>query len=129
MPQFGHFGSKFSKTNVSFEISTFKIGCRQNFVKIRKLTLFGPKFGLLGLKFEKRKLVENSRFPQCGNVGSFRVVFNFFFFGGRFGWFWVVSTGFSLFRVISGCFISFRVLLRSGFAGHKALSCVAPDEK
>ena len=102
MPQFGHFGSKFSKTNVSFETSTFKIGCRQNFVKIRKLTLFGPKFGLLGLKFEKRKLVENSRFPQCRNVGSFRVVFNFFFF---FFWsFWLVLGCFDRFQLVLGDF-------------------------
>ena len=123
MPQFGHFGSKFSKTNVSFETSTFKIGCRQNFVKIRKLTRFGPKFGLLGSKFEKRKLVENSRFPQCGNVGSFPVVFNFFFLGS----FWLVLGCFDWFQLVLGDFGLFYLV--PGFAGHKALSCVAPDEK
>ena len=43
MPNFGDFGSKCSKTNVRFEIITFEIGYKWNFVKIRKLILFGPK--------------------------------------------------------------------------------------
>ena len=43
MPIFGDLGSNFSKTNVRFEISTFKIGYMRNFAKIRKLILFGPK--------------------------------------------------------------------------------------
>ena len=47
MPNFGDFSSKCLKTNVRFEISTFKIGYMRNFVKIRKLILFGPK----GLSF------------------------------------------------------------------------------
>ena len=42
MPTFGDLGSKFSK-NVRFEISTFEIGYRQNFVKIKKVIPFGPK--------------------------------------------------------------------------------------
>ena len=50
----------------------------QNFLKIIKLTLFGPKVGYLGLKFEKWKLVKNSRFPQIWNYGSFWVVSQFF---------------------------------------------------
>ena len=43
MPKFGRLGSNFWKTNVRFEISTFEIGYKGNFVKIRKLILFGPK--------------------------------------------------------------------------------------
>ena len=40
---------KFSKTKIRFEISTFEIGYRQNFVKIRKLIIFGPKCPNLGI--------------------------------------------------------------------------------
>ena len=43
MLKFGDLSSKFSKTNVRFEISTFEIEYRQNFVKIRKLILFDLK--------------------------------------------------------------------------------------
>ena len=43
MFKFGDFSWKFSKANVRFDISTFKIEYRQNFVKIRKLIRFGPK--------------------------------------------------------------------------------------
>ena len=43
MPIFGNLGSTFSKTNARFEISTFKIGYMRNFIKIKKLILFGPK--------------------------------------------------------------------------------------
>ena len=43
MPKIGHLGSKFWKTNVRFEISTFEIRCKGNFVKIRKLIFFDPK--------------------------------------------------------------------------------------
>ena len=78
MPILRNLGSKFSETNVRFEISTFELGYMQNFLKIIKLTLFGPKFGYLGLKFEKWKLVKNSRFPQIWNYGSFWVVSQFF---------------------------------------------------
>ena len=44
MPKFGHLGLKFWKTNVRFEISTFEIWYKGNFVKIRKLIPFGPKY-------------------------------------------------------------------------------------
>ena len=37
MPVMGDLDSKFSKTNIRFEISTFQIGNKQNFIKIRKL--------------------------------------------------------------------------------------------
>ena len=49
MPKFGDLGSKFLETNVKFEISNFEIGYVRNFVKIRNLTLFGPKCPNLGI--------------------------------------------------------------------------------
>ena len=49
MPKFGHLSSKFWKTNVRFEISTFEIGYQRNFVKIKNLILFGPKYPDLGI--------------------------------------------------------------------------------
>ena len=64
MPKFEGLGSKFSKTNKKFEISRFKTEYMRDFVKIRKLVPFGTKCPNLGSKFEKRKLEENSRFPQ-----------------------------------------------------------------
>ena len=63
-----------------------------------------PKFGDLGLKFEKQKLVERSRFIQFWNFGLFRVVLHFIWvFSSRSGSFWPVS----------GCFGSFVVLVSS----------------
>ena len=56
MSKFGDLGSQFSKTNIRFEICIFEIGFRQNFVKIRKLILFGPKylhFGIWARNFQK----------------------------------------------------------------------------
>ena len=49
MPKIGHLGSTFWKTNVRFEISTFEIGDKGNFVKIRKLIFFDPKCPNLGI--------------------------------------------------------------------------------
>ena len=43
MSKFGHLDSNISKINVKLEFSTFEICYMQNFVKIIKLTLFGPK--------------------------------------------------------------------------------------
>ena len=37
MLKFGDLGYKILKTNLKFEISTFKIGYKQNFVEIRNL--------------------------------------------------------------------------------------------
>ena len=48
MPKFGYLGSKFSKTSVRFEISTFEIGYTQNFTMVIELILFGPKFSNFG---------------------------------------------------------------------------------
>ena len=56
MPKFGDLDSKFSKTNVRFEISTFEIGYIRKFVKIRELIIFWPKmskFAHLGSKCSK----------------------------------------------------------------------------
>ena len=49
MLKFWDFSSKFWKTNVRFEISTFEIGCKQNFVKIRKLLRLDPECPYLGI--------------------------------------------------------------------------------
>ena len=60
MPIFRDWGSKFPKANVTFEISTFKIGYKQNSTKIRKFIFFGLnlhyKFSKnnVNLKFVKR---------------------------------------------------------------------------
>ena len=78
-PNVWNFGSKFSRTNVRFEISTCKIRFRQNFVKrLESWNFFGPKYGHLGSKFEKKKLAENSMFPQFGNFGSLWLVLQLF---------------------------------------------------
>ena len=84
-------GLKIFKKNDRFENSTFEIGYKQDFVKVRKLIIFGPKmpkFGHLGSKFLKtnvgfeistmniwcqqnfvkiRKLIRFS--PKCLNLG------------------------------------------------------------
>ena len=49
MPKFGDFGSKFSKTNRKFEISTFKKGHMRNFAKIRNSIFIGQKCPNLGI--------------------------------------------------------------------------------
>ena len=49
MPKFGDLGSKVLKTGVRFETSTFEIGYRENFVKIKKSIAFGPKCTNLGI--------------------------------------------------------------------------------
>ena len=49
MLKFGDLGLKFSKANVRFEISTFEIGYKQNFVIIRKLILIDSKYPNLNI--------------------------------------------------------------------------------
>ena len=49
MSKFVDLGSKFSKTNVRFSISTFEIRYKRNFVKIRNLILFDTKCPILGI--------------------------------------------------------------------------------
>ena len=44
---------KFLKTNVRLEISSFQIGCRPNFIKIKKLIPFGPKYPNLSIWAQK----------------------------------------------------------------------------
>ena len=54
MLKYGNLGSKFYKTNVTFEINTFKT---LGFLDIKKLIPFGPispKLGIWAKKFEKR---------------------------------------------------------------------------
>ena len=78
---------KFSKTKVRFEICSIEIGYKQNFVNIKKLILFGPKYPNLctslsktNVKFEIstfeigymriikiKKLILFS--PKCPNLG------------------------------------------------------------
>ena len=59
--------SKFSKTNVRFEISTFEIECEQNFVKIRKLILFDPKCPYLVVR------AQNSRTNVRYEISTFEI--------------------------------------------------------
>ena len=57
MLKFVNLGSKFSKASVKFKTSTSRIGYLQNFVKIRKLILFGlkcPNFGIWDQNFRKQ---------------------------------------------------------------------------
>ena len=57
MLKYGNLGSKFYKTNVTFEINTFKIRYTLGFLDIKKLIPFGPisrKLGIWAKKFEKR---------------------------------------------------------------------------
>ena len=49
IPKFEDLGSKFSKKTGRYEISTFELGYKQNFVKMRKLILFGPTSPHLGI--------------------------------------------------------------------------------
>ena len=102
MLKFGHLDSKFLKVNgkfeISFEISTFKIGYMQNFVKIRKLILFGPKCQNLGIWARNLKDENYYKIPD----------FPIFEILGRFGSF---CNFFGSFRLVSGRFRSFRVLV------------------
>ena len=98
MPKFWPFGSKFSKTNDKFEISTFKISYMQSFVKIRKLILFGQKCQNLGIWAQNLKN-EASRKFKISAILKFLVV------SGRFAIFFrVVLAGFGSFRLASGRF-------------------------
>ena len=117
MLKYGDLGSKFSKTNGKFEISTFKKGYIRNFVKIRKFILFSSKRPNLGKcrNLKSEKPAGNPRFHQVWNFGWFCVVLQIW---------WVVSTGFGSFWLVSGRFDAFQVYVstslwhvlgRSGF--------------
>ena len=71
MPKFGHFGSKFLKTNVGFEIRTMNIWCQQNFVKIRKLIRFSPKCLNLGIWAQCLKNESRKKIPDFPNIETF----------------------------------------------------------
>ena len=95
MPKFGYLGSNFSKINVKFEFGTFELGYMQNFVKVRKSLLFGPKcpnLGILAQNLHNESLYEIIYFPNFEISGRFGL---FCIFWGRTGWFWVVSARFA----------------------------------
>ena len=84
MPKFGHLGSIFSKANVKFEISSFKIGYMRNFVKIRKSILFG--WFWVVLQFFEIVWVVSAGFgwlqPVLAGFGSFLLVPGFSKYAG-----------------------------------------------
>ena len=120
MRKFGYLGSKFLKTNVRFEISTFKIGYRQIFGKRLESWYFlaqNTQIWAFGLKVWKMKA---SRKFQITSILKFWVFLQFCLvvldgFGlfrlvlDHFGWFRIVFTGFGLFWPISG-FINYVFL-------------------
>ena len=96
--------SKFAKTNVRFESSTFEIEYMQNFVKIRKLILFGPKYpkNTSGIQISKTKAGRKFQiFPvlKCWIVSVCLTIFL------------VTLAGFGSLRLVSARFGSFRVLV------------------
>ena len=70
-PKFRNLGSKFSKTNVTFEFSTFEIAYMQNFFEIRKLILFGPKCLTLCIWTQNLKNESQQNFPGFPNFDIF----------------------------------------------------------
>ena len=83
-PKCGHLWSQFWKTSVKFEIITFEIGYKGNFVKIRNLIFFDPKcskFWKANVRFEiitfkigyMRNFVKVSKLiifgPKCPKLG------------------------------------------------------------
>ena len=74
------------KTKVRFEISTFNIGYRQNFVKIRKLILFGhkcPNFGDLGSNLSKTNVKFEIGTFETGYLQNFVKIKKLIFFGPK----------------------------------------------
>ena len=114
MPKFGYLGSELKKKKIfGFKISTFDLRYRQNFVKKLKVNISWPKipkFGHLGWKSEKRKIVESSRFPQLWNFASYPVVLQLFF---------IFLAGVGSFRLVSARFSWFRVLVYTTFRNVK----------
>ena len=93
MPKFGHLGSKLSKTNGKFEISTFKLGYMRNFVKIRLKIWKSKASRKLKISPILQFWVVSGRFAIFW--GSFRLTL------GRFGWFRLVLAGFGSFWLIT----------------------------
>ena len=89
---------KFSKTNIRFEISIFKISYKQNLVKIRKLIPFGPRYPNLGIWAENLKNESIRKFQISSILKIWIVLGRFIIFGGSF-------------RFVSGRFGSLRVLV------------------
>ena len=105
MPKFENLGWKNSKTNVRFEISTFKIRNWQNLINIKKSILFGQKYLHLGIWAENLRN-ETSRKFQIFLILKFwfvsiifRIVLARF---GCFGSFWLVPD-FSKLDKFYGC--------------------------
>ena len=140
MPKFRNLGSKFLKTNVRFQITTFDIENMRSFIKIRKLILFGLKCPNLEI-FARHLREKNDR----SEISTLKIWCRLILFGpkclnlriwlkiwktkagkknSRFTQFWnfgsirVVSQffkgcsgGFGSFRLVSGRFGSFRILV------------------
>ena len=72
MPKIGYLGSKFWKTNVRFEIRTFEIGYKGNFVKIRKLTFFDSKCPYLGFRAQnfRKQIPDLKSAPSKSGTGK-----------------------------------------------------------
>ena len=111
MPKFGHLGSKYLKTNVKFEISSFEIGYLRNFVKIRRSIHVSPKcpnLGILAQNFQKQMANLKSAYLKKVHA-KFR--FKSILFGRKSPivgiWaqnlkIWVVSDGFGSFWLVPG---------------------------
>ena len=105
-PNLGIWAPNFGKNNVRCQISIFKIGHRQNFVKRLESWYFfvqNTQIWALGRKFEKQKLTENSKFLQFGNFRSLPVVSHFL----------------RSFRLVSDRFGSFRELVSTNELWYK----------
>ena len=113
MPKFGHLGSKYLKTNVKFEISSFEIGYLRNFVKIRRSILVSPKcpnLGILARNF--RKQMANLKSAYLKKVhAKFRLSQYFLAEKAQLWVFGLKIWKFGSFRMVSARFGSFRVLV------------------
>ena len=100
------FGLTLSKTNVRFEISTFEIKCRQNFVERLESWYFFAKntqVWAFGLEVWKTKAIRKFYISQ---------ILKFWAAMGRFTFFFdVVLAGFSWFRLAFAGFCSFWLVL------------------
>ena len=89
MSKFRNLGWKSLENNVIFEISTFEIMYRKNFVKIWKLLFFGPKMPILrnlGSIFSETNVrFEISTF-ELGYLQNFLKIRKLTLFGSQFGY-------------------------------------------
>ena len=94
--------SKFLKTNVRFEVSTFEVVYLRNFIKIRKLILFDSKYPNLGIWALIWKTRKSKKFQIFPILNYWFVSGCFAIFWGRSWWFWLVSAGFGSFELVPG---------------------------